>query len=79
MRLYIWNYLESLTENYHSGGGLVICTDRSYDQVWLEIKPAGEDSQGDAFPTQLPEPDHMIEVSEGTEAFYEIFPDTGCC
>lgn len=73
MHLYIWNYIDGITHNWHDGGGLVICTTRDYGQVWKEVVPHGVKTQ------ELPDPDHTIKAHEDTEEFYEIFPDTGCC
>lgn len=73
MKLYIYNYLDGITSNYHDGGGLVICTDHDPNVVWKEMAEHGVETK------ELPAPDRVLVVPADTEPFYEIFPDTGCC
>lgn len=71
MKLYIWNYLEGLTDNYHSGGGLVIITDRDPNEAWRDYSSKGP-------LRELPEADTTVEVVSDKEQVW-VFPDAGCC
>ena len=71
MKLYIWNYLGGLTDNYHSGGGLVIVTDRDPNEAWREYTYKGP-------LTELPTADAIMEVVSDKEQVW-VFPDAGCC
>ena len=85
MRLYVWNNIEGITDNYHDGGGVVMMTARPVQEVWDEYR----ESLGNEWPdhshlvgirTTLPEADYVSEVvpKENKELF-RVFPDAGCC
>ena len=76
MKLYIWEYLDGLTEAYHSGGGLVIVTDRTVNEVWDSYTPAEYPCKG--VLRKLPEADTTMEVVSDKERVW-VFPDAGCC
>lgn len=78
MRIYIWNYLEDVTPSYHPDGGVVICTDRDYNEAWRESIVKLQETFGN-IREELPEPDRTIKIHKGQEEFVEVFPDTGCC
>lgn len=72
MNLYIWDYMNAVTRNYHDGGGVLIVSHHSNARTaWEENFP---DYEGD-----YEEPNHTI-VTVGSEApRLIIFPDGGCC
>jgi hypothetical protein len=79
MKIYIWTYLEGVTNNYHDGGGVVIITNRDPQEVWDDCreKPRA-DFWGDCPELELPEADIVYTV-DATEEKIIVFPDTGCC
>lgn len=81
MKQYIYDYIDGMTDNYHSGGGLVIITagdpqetlNRDYERDWAEF-----DSKFPA-PTLPEKADHVYELAGTPAECVLIFPDTGCC
>lgn len=66
MKVYIFDYINELTSNYHDGGGLVVVAE-SLERV------------NEMFPQTVGEtPNDILETSEKFEKSY-IFPDAGCC
>lgn len=73
MLIYVWEYLQDLTKEYHSNGGLLIVTDRDP----LDVYNANLDNyllSKDA----LPEPDFVYPIDSDEERVV-VFPDAGCC
>lgn len=66
MKAYIFNYVDDITHNYHSGGGLVVVAE-TLERV-REMFPQ----------TANQEPDDILETTEKFEKEF-IFPDAGCC
>ena len=73
MLLYAWEYLEDLTKEYHSNGGLLIVTDRDP----LEVYNANLDNYL-LSKEALPEPDFVYPIDSDEERVV-VFPDAGCC
>lgn len=85
MRLYVWDFIEGITDNYHDGGGVVMMTARPVQEVWDEYRERlGNEWPDHSRPvdvrTTLPEADYVSEVvpKENKELF-RVFPDAGCC
>jgi hypothetical protein len=57
MKLYVFNYVGGITTSYHSGGGLMIITDRDPAEVWREY----------ASPKQPPPPADLPPVCRCSE------------
>lgn len=84
MSLYIYNGLSGVSPNYHSGGSVIIITDRDPNLVWTEYatefaanKYAYEDDLDiDATKGNLT---RMYHLSEDTEEKVFVFPNAGCC
>lgn len=83
MKLYIYNYLYNLTDNYHDGGGAVVITDRDPQVVLQEHRlrersdyynKRDEEAQVD-FEDVTPV---VLEVDASEERVF-VFPDAGCC
>lgn len=70
MKLFIWEYVVGITNNYHDGGGVVIIADE-YERAWREEWPNWD---GD-----VPEPDRTIPVGDDEQTGVYIFADAGCC
>lgn len=77
-KAYVYSYPDcALTDNWHSGGGLLIVTDSDPDEAWkaspqrelVEKRDAGD----------LGKPDHVLDVSEDAPDLVLVFPDAGCC
>lgn len=84
MKLYVYEYIEELTDNYHSGGGLMLITDRDPQEFYSEYV-ASENTKNaervwiDKLPTPvLPEPTYVANT-DATEAKAFIFKNAGCC
>lgn len=82
MKLYLYNYIEDLTNSYHSGGGLVIITDgepkfsRPAEDPWYWDEE--EDGPMPMEEVALPEPTLVLDVPDAEPGVY-VFPDSGCC
>ena len=76
MNVYIWEYVDVLTRNYHGGGGLVVVATEPPTN-W-EIKNWSGETQETVA---LPPPDHTYPLSPlyDYEPLMVVFPDAGCC
>ena len=82
MKMYIWRYIEQVTDNYHDGGGVMIYTSRNPNDVWTEyLKTLEEVPHYDVEDVRksLPEADVIIEGGADTEEQVFVFQDAGCC
>lgn len=76
-KIFIWKYVNELTDAYHGGGGLVIVAEEQPTTWHLD------ESYGSRTPKDvpLPEPDAVYALTDGDivddETF--LFPDAGCC
>lgn len=70
MKLFVWNYLIGLTDNYHDGGGLVIIAE---DLVEANLLVTSETE----FNEVLPLPD-LTRECEGP-VYIKVHADAGCC
>lgn len=75
-KLYVYDYVDGVTTNYHDGGAVLIVTDGD-PQAELEAMP-NEWTEKRPAPT-LPEPDVVLDVASESENAVRIFPDSGCC
>lgn len=85
MRLYVWDFIEGITNSWHSGGGVVMMTARPVQEVWDDYRESLVNEHNDRsylkdIRTTLPEADYVSEVvpKENKELF-RVFPDAGCC
>lgn len=86
-KLYIYEYLDKLTQSWHNGGGLVIVTAGDPSLAWQERNariasehPSNRTRIDPACIIQeLPEPDHVIPVGDDVPDLILEFPDAGCC
>jgi hypothetical protein len=75
MFVFIWDYLEMVTDRYHREGGLVVIA----ENITRALEMAN--AQGVVFLSDELKPDlcYEIECSEDAEAKVFIFPNAGCC
>lgn len=71
MKVFIWDYIRELTDNYHPDGGLVVIAENLENAIQLATL------SGVVFNNELPVQE--LPVPEGTEAKVYVFPDAGCC
>lgn len=71
MKVFVWNYIYNLTDNYHSGGGLVVFAEDEARAKELAIAHGVTFSDDDTL-------DDVRIVDGGEERVY-IMPDAGCC
>lgn len=71
MKVFVWNYISNLTDNYHSGGGLIVFAEDEERARELAI------AEGVKF-TDTDVPDDVRIVDGGEEKVY-VMPDAGCC
>ena len=71
MQVFVWSYVAELTENYHSGGGLIVFAETEDRARELAI------AEGVTF-AKTDSPDDVRVVDGGEEAVY-VMPDAGCC
>jgi hypothetical protein len=72
-KMFVWQYVEGLTNNYHDGGGTLVIADDlgSARELLKKEVPQGSSVFKD-------DPSYMAPVmSEEDKVF--IFPDAGCC
>ena len=84
MKVHVWDYVEELTSNYHSGGGLVIVTDKDPQEEWDAYVTDYNNETSNRYghyPTDivLPAPDVVYEVTGDVSSKVFVFPDSGCC
>lgn len=82
-RAYVYQYPDCrLTDNWHSGGGLLIVTSDDPEEVW-KASPQYRELAGyrheETEPERLGAPDHVLEVADDTADLLIVFPDAGCC
>lgn len=71
MKVFVWNYISELTQNYHSGGGLIVFAENEERAKELAV------AEGVTF-NQEDKPDDVRIVDGGSEKVY-VMPDAGCC
>lgn len=77
MKLYVYNYVGGMTNNWHSGAGVMMITDRDPVEVLREHAIKGDPVYDDPF--EDPEkPDFVMDVDSDEERVF-VFPDAGCC
>ena len=85
MRLYVWNDIDGITDNYHDGGGVVMMTARPVQEVWDEYRKSLLNRHKDytrlvGIRATLPEADYVSEVApKENKELFRVFPDAGCC
>lgn len=72
MKLFIWEYVYDLTDNWHKEGGLAVIA-KDLDSARKIIE--GKAPNCSALNEQA---DFTTSVEEGEEKIF-IFPDAGCC
>lgn len=70
MKVFVWSNVSQLTNNYHSGGGLVVFAENLDRAMKLAVE------QGVTFDGETL--DDVRDVDGGVEAVY-VMPDAGCC
>jgi len=71
MKVFVWDYISNLTDNYHSGGGLIVFAENVERAMELAI------AEGVTFS----ESDNLVDVRivDGGEEQVYIMQDAGCC
>lgn len=73
MKIFIWNRVNELTDNFHPEGGLVIVADDiERARTLVRTQALGSLEEG------LKDPDYIMPVKHNEE-LYLVFPDAGCC
>ena len=72
-KVFIWNIVAYLTNNYHSSGGLVVIADNLEDAKILAME------KGVKFDDNMDEFSTVYELKDIVEDKVYIFPDAGCC
>jgi hypothetical protein len=74
MKLFIWNDADNASDNYHSGGGVVVIAD-DLARAREILKPAtAENGRCEA----LSAPPDLVRECEGPECVF-VHPNAGCC
>lgn len=71
MKVFVWDSIAMLTDNYHSGGGLVIFAETEERAYELGRENGVTFNQSDT-------PCDVRVVEGGSEIVY-VMPDAGCC
>jgi hypothetical protein len=91
-KLYVYENVDPVSTNYHSGGGVVIVTDREPEEAWADYVrdafPITTDDRNydridkheqERFFDGLTAPQFIAELAEDTPEMVTVFPDSGCC
>lgn len=76
MKVFIWNSINELTDNYHSDGGLVVVAkdlERAHELARNEGVTFSEGDYDELTPTI------EYNTDDSAEERVFIFPDAGCC
>jgi hypothetical protein len=76
MKVFIWERIQKLTDNYHSDGGLVVVAANLQRAVELAEAEEVEFSKGDYDELT---PSNVYNTDDSAEEKVFIFPDAGCC
>lgn len=73
MKIFIWERVDNATDNYHSGGGVMVIA----ENIEHAMKLAEE--EGVTFSSKYDSPYIEYELQGDNEPNVIIFPDAGCC
>jgi UDP-N-acetylmuramate-alanine ligase len=74
MKLFVFQYIGQVSENYHSGGGLaIVANDEEHVKELVQKEEYIEVSEKDWEQVVI------YNISDNTEAKIFVFPDAGCC
>ncbi len=74
MKIFIWEYAGKVSNNYHSGGGLVVIANDIAEANELINADGNIDLTNSEFTNRL-----EFEVISETTSKVIVFPDAGCC
>lgn len=76
MKAFIFDYVDNLTERYHSGGGLVVIAENkdAVRRILTEQKYEDVKLSDDEWTKVI-----IYDLSGPVEPAVYIFPDAGCC
>jgi hypothetical protein len=74
-KIFIWEFINNLTKNWHSDGGLVVVADSLYDAV----VNASMDHGVEFTDEESKKPSAVYDLSCPAEDKVFIFPNAGCC
>lgn len=74
MKVFIWEYVEQLTNSYHSDGGLVVIADNEQDARIIAMEHGVVFKGDEKVKTYKLDNMHL-----GMENEVFIFPNAGCC
>lgn len=77
MKIFIFQYLDGLTDNYHHGGGAVVIAE-SLERARELLNDAAPDDDDERTGYHTVMPDSFYDVAAMEEKVF-IFPDSGCC
>lgn len=72
MKVFIWSHLSQVSDNYHSGGGVVVIAES------LEEAISMANSEPGCCIGHQDKPSCVVECLEGEKQVF-IFPNAGCC
>jgi len=75
MKLFVWNYVERASDNYHDCGGIVVIADSLERAREIVAERTGKDDKPCEAMTKIPD---LTRDCEGPE-YVAIHPDAGCC
>ena len=87
VKMYIWKQIEDVTTECHTGGGLMIYTERDPLAVWTEYRQKQLEEEVERYPNRavygvredLPDADVILEGGIDDEELIFVFPNAGCC
>lgn len=79
MRIFIFEYIEDLTDHYHSSGGLVVVADNELDARSLLDTHLDTEASGPTDEEWAESKSYRLTDSVYYEPKVFVFPDSGCC
>ena len=86
MKIFIWKLLDKVSENYHSGGGLIVIAkdfDRAKELIaeknYISIMEEEIDREEGTKSLKEVLPDLTLSIMDDAKEDVIIFPDAGCC
>lgn len=73
MKVFVWNRIANVSQNYHSEGGLVVFAESE------ERARSIANETGEITIDESEMPDKVADVADTTEESIHSFPDAGCC
>lgn len=73
MKVFVWKYLDNVSYNYHTEGGLMVVAESLEEAIELA------EGSGEGVVVGNEKPDFVFQVEGEATPVVVTFPDAGCC